>query len=195
MHELAELLNKSLQEYEQKRYKEAEMWIDKLLIKDNQFEKALFLKAVICSETGRHDEASLYFSKTSNLSFLWLRLGLQIEQTDIDRALVCYDKVLSSNPSDNQALYLKGLLLEKKGFIDEASKCFRALNLMRDIVTKVFIPLGFFVLLALGSFMLISRGEHGLSFIVLISAMFCLFWLKRDGFETVKMFNSKLSAK
>ncbi|HIJ60559.1 MAG TPA: hypothetical protein HPP56_08105 [Nitrospirae bacterium] len=191
MRDINEYFVKALQSYKQKDYEEVEFIIEKILNMDNQFEKAIFLKGVILYEKGKIKEADKLFQTFTNLSVWWLRLGLELEKTDEERAINCYNKALSINPTDNYTLLKKGLLMEKKGNYSESTKCFKAINPMRELLSRVIIPFGFMCLLSVGAFMLISKGENGLSFVVIISAIFCLSWLKRDAGNVLKMIYKK----
>ena len=60
-------------------------------------------------------------------------------------------------------------------------KCFRKMELLREVLSRIIIPLGFMILLISGAVMMIRRGDRALASVVVASAVFCLFWLKRDG--------------
>src|SRR5208283_2891956 len=48
-----------------------------------------------------------------------------IKTSQLDPAAKACDDVLNATPADGQAWYLKGLVMEKKADLDEASVCFR----------------------------------------------------------------------
>jgi hypothetical protein len=58
----------------------------------------------------------------------------------------------------------------------------------REIFSKVLIPLGFMISLISAGIVMVQRGEKGLSVLVILSAVFCLFWLKRDAGTALRMF-------
>jgi hypothetical protein len=43
------------------------------------------------------------------------------------------------------------------------------------------------IFLVSGAVMMVQRGEKGLTAVVIASAVFCLFWLKRDGGRALQM--------
>jgi len=47
------------------------------------------------------------------------------------------------------------------------------------------------IFLASGAVMMIQRGEKGLTAVVIASAVFCVFWLKRDGGKALQMVMKK----
>lgn len=57
---------------------------------------------------------------------------------------------------------------------------------LREILSRIIIPSGFMVFLIVGAVMMIKRGEIALSLVVIASAVFCMFWLKRDAGQAVQ---------
>jgi tetratricopeptide (TPR) repeat protein len=187
MEPVGKLLEKIITHYEKKEYDSAGKAADELLAAYPDFHRAQFLKAVILEETGRANEAEKYYSKAGNKFTLWARLALQLHDVDPQRALTYYDRVSNIDPQNNLIWFNLGNLYEKMGRIDEARACFRNLSPMKEILSRIFIPLGFMILLVSGAVMMIDRGEKALASLVAASAIFCLFWLKRDAGKAVQM--------
>jgi tetratricopeptide (TPR) repeat protein len=177
--------------YEKKEYDLAEKAADQLLATHPEFPRAQFLKAVILEETGRAADAESYYQKSGNRYTLWLRLAAQLEAVDPERAITYYERVGKSDPANNILWFNLGTLYEKAGRTDKARECFRQLSPGREILSRVFIPLGFIIFLASGAMMMYQRGEKGLFGVVVASAVFCLFWLKRDAGKAVQMLLKK----
>jgi hypothetical protein len=83
------------------------------------------------------------------------------------------------------------MVSEKLGNIEEARRCFRNLSPLREFFSRIVIPSGFMIFLIIGTVMMIKSGETALSLIVLASAVFCMFWLKRDAGQAVQMLIKK----
>jgi tetratricopeptide (TPR) repeat protein len=98
-----------------------------------------------------------------------------------------YERVSKMDPQNNLIWFNLGNLYEKMGRIDKARACFRNLSPVKEILSKIFIPLGFMIFLVSGAIMMIYRGERALASLVVASAVFCLFWLKRDAGKAVQM--------
>jgi protein-S-isoprenylcysteine O-methyltransferase Ste14 len=64
----------------------------------------------------------------------------------------------------------------------------------REVLSRIFIPLGFMIFLISGAVMMIKRGEQGLAAVVIASAVFCAFWLKRDAGRAIQMIVKKSKA-
>ncbi len=180
MESIGKLLEKIITHYEKKEYDSAEKAADALLADHPDFHRAQFLKAVILEETGRADKAETHYAKAGNKFTLWLRLALQLHDVDPQRALMYYERVSKGDPQNNLIWFSMGNLYEKMGRIEKARECFRNLSPVKEILSKIFIPLGFMIFLASGAVMMINRGEKTLALLVVASAIFCLFWLKRD---------------
>ena len=65
------------------------------------------------------------------------------------------------------------------------------MQLFREVVSRVMIPLGFLILLVVGGIAMLGRGDKGWAIVVFASAAFCLFWLKRDGGKALQMIMKK----
>jgi tetratricopeptide (TPR) repeat protein len=187
MESIGKLLEKIITHYEKKEYDSAEKAADALLAAHPDFHRAQFLKAVILEETGRADKAEKHYAKAGNKFTLWLRLALQLHDVDPQRALTYYERVSKMDPQNNLIWFNLGNLYEKMGRIDKARACFRNLSPVKEILSKIFIPLGFMIFLVSGAIMMIYRGERALASLVVASAVFCLFWLKRDAGKAVQM--------
>lgn len=187
MESIGKLLEKIITHYEKKEYDSAEKAADALLAAHPDFHRAQFMKAVILEETGRADEAEKHYAKAGNKFTLWLRLALQLHDVDPQRALAYYERVSKMDPQNNLIWFNLGNLYEKMGRIDKARACFRNLSPVKEILSKIFIPLGFMIFLVSGAIMMIYRGERALASLVVASAVFCLFWLKRDAGKAVQM--------
>jgi tetratricopeptide (TPR) repeat protein len=187
MESIGKLLEKIITHYEKKEYDRAEKLADELLAAHPDFHRAQFLKAVILEETGRGDEAEKHYTKAGNKFTLWFRLALQLHDVDPQRALTYYERVSKMDPQNNLVWFNLGNLYEKMGRLDEARACFRNLSPIKEVASRIFIPLGFMIFLVSGAVMMVQRGEKALASIVIASAVFCLFWLKRDGGKAVQM--------
>ena len=191
MESIGKLFEKILQHYERKEYDAAEELLDGLLASHPNFHRAWFMKAVVLEETGREADAERYYEKSGNRFTLWFRLALQLRETDPERALRYLDKVVQYDPKSNLAWFSKGMLSEKLGRLDEARACFGRLSPGRDIFSRIVIPAGFMAFLIFGAIMMIQRGEKTLVWFVIASAIFCLFWLKRDAGTALQMLRKK----
>ncbi len=195
MESIGKLLEKIIAHYEKKEYDIAERTADELLTAHPGFHRAQFLKAVILEETGRADEAEMHYAKAGNKFTLWFRLALQLHDIDPQRALVYYERVSKMDPQNNLVWFNLGNLYEKMDKLDEARSCFGKLSLAKEIASRIIIPLGFMIFLVSGAIMMVRRGEKALALIVVASAIFCVFWLKRDGGKAVQMVMKKYKYK
>jgi hypothetical protein len=184
---ITKALDKALSHYEKKQYAEAERGADALLEAYPDFNRAIFLKAVILEETGRKGEAEKYYGKCGPLYPLWYRLALQLQEADPERALKYFDKVSTLDTGNNMVWYGMGSLYERLGKLDEARKCFRKISLQRDVVARLLSPIGFLIIMIAGSIVMIKHGDKAFASLVILSAIVCLFWLKRDGGHVLQM--------
>jgi tetratricopeptide (TPR) repeat protein len=191
MESIGRLLEKAITHYEKKEYDGAEKAVDELLASHPDFHRAQFLKAVILEESGRADEAEKHYDKAGNKFTLWLRLALQLHDVDPERAITYYERVSKMDPQNNMIWFNLGNLYEKMHRFDEARLCFRNLSPVKEIASRIFIPLGFMIFLAGGAILMIQRGEKALASLVIASAVFCLVWLRRDGGKAVQMLAKK----
>ena len=191
MESIGKLLETAIIHYEKKEYSDAQKAIDELLSSHPDFHRAQFLKAVILEETGRSDEAEKHYAKAGNKFTLWVRLAMQLQDADPERAITYYERASKMDPQNNLIWFNMGNLYEKMRRIDEARICFRNLSPVREIASRIFIPLGFMIFLAAGAILMIQRGEKALASLVIASAVFCLIWLKRDGGKAVQMLVKK----
>ena len=191
MESVGKLLETILMHYEQKDYVSAEKLLDNLLVSHPNFHRAWFLKGVVLEETGRNDEAGKYYEKAGNCFTLWFRLAMQLQEVDPQRAMVYFDRVSEMDKKNNMIWFYKGMLSEKLGNIEAARTCFRNMSPLREILSRIIIPSGFMVFLIIGAVMMIKRNEKALSLIVIASAVFCMFWLKRDAGQAVQMLVKK----
>jgi Tfp pilus assembly protein PilF len=191
MESLRKTLEKTLQFYEKKDYENAEKGTDEMLAAYPEFHRALFLKAVILDETGRADKAEEYYRKSGPVSLLWLRLALQLQDSDPERALRYFEKVNKTDPENNVIWFSMGTIYEKQGRPDEARKCFRNISLMKEVVSKLLSPIGFLIIMVAGSIAMFKRDNTGLAWLVVASGVVCLFWLKRDGGRALQMMQKK----
>jgi tetratricopeptide (TPR) repeat protein len=191
MESIGKLLEKVIMLYEKKEYDGAEKAVDELLASHPDFHRAQFLKAVILEETGRSDEAEKHYAKAGNKFTLWIRLALQLHDVDPERAITYYERVSKMDPQNNLVWFNLGNLYEKMHRFDEARLCFRNLSPVKEIASRIFIPLGFMIFLVGGAILMIQRGEKVLASLVIASAVFCLVWLKRDGGKAVQMLGKK----
>jgi len=185
------MLEKTLQYYEKKDYDNAEKGADEMLTGNPEFPRALFIKAVILDETGRPDKAEEYYRKAGSTSLLWLRLALQLQETDPERALRYFNKVKELDPENNLIWFNMGKIYEKIGRSDDARKCFNNISMMKEILSKLVSPLGFLIIMIAGSIAMFNRRDFGLGSLVVISGLICLVWLKRDGGRVIQMIRKK----
>jgi tetratricopeptide (TPR) repeat protein len=188
---IGKLLEAALNHYEKKEYGKAERALNELLSTHPDFHRGWFLKGIILEETERPEEAKECLLKAGNIFNMFLRLAVQIEGSDPQRALIYYDRALEMDPKSNPALLNKGLILESMGRIDDARSCYKDLSPLREIFSRIIVPLGFMSFLVAGGAAMLQRGEKGLSLIVMASAVFCFFWLKRDAGTAIKMLIKK----
>ncbi len=191
MESISKLLNQIIGHYEKKEYDAAEKAVDLLIASHPEFHRGQFMKAVILEETGRTPEAENHYQKSGNRYTLWSRLAMQLQDIDPDRSVMYYERVTKADPQNNQLWFNLGNLYEKKGRLNEAQACYRNLAPVKEVLSKIFIPLGFMIFLISGGAMMIKRGERGLAAVVIASAVFCAFWLKRDAGKTVQMIMKK----
>ncbi len=191
MESLRKKLEKTLELYEKKDYDNAEKGADEMLAANPEFPRALFLKAVILDETGRTEKAEEYYRKAGSTSLLWLRLALQLQEIDPERALRYFNKVKELDPENNLIWFSMGNVYEKLGRLDEARKSFNNISLMKEIVSKLLSPLGFLIVMVAGSIAMFNRGNAGLGSLVVLSGIVCLVWLKRDGGRVIQMMRKK----
>jgi tetratricopeptide (TPR) repeat protein len=194
MESISKLLNQILGHYEKKEYVAAENAVDMLLVSHPDFHRGQFMKAVILEETGRAADAERHYEKAGNRYTLWSRLAMQLQDVDPDRSIIYYERVTKADPQNNLLWFNLGALYEKKGRPDDARECFRNLSPLKEILSKIFIPLGFMIFLISGGAMMIKRGEQGLAAVVIASAVFCAFWLKRDAGKAIQMIVKKSKA-
>jgi tetratricopeptide (TPR) repeat protein len=195
MESISRLLNEILGHYEKKEYDAAENGVDRLLVSHPDFHRAQFMKAVILEETGRVADAEQHYEKAGNRYTLWGRLAMQLQDVDPDRAILYYDRVTRMDPQNSLLWFNLGNLYEKKGRLSEARECYRNLSPVKEVLSRIFIPLGFMIFLISGGSMMIQRGEKGLAAVVIASAVFCGFWLKRDAGKALQMIMKKSAAK
>jgi tetratricopeptide (TPR) repeat protein len=194
MESISKLLNQILGHYEKKEYVAAENAVDMLLASHPDFHRGQFMKAVILEETGRAADAERHYEKAGNRYTLWSRLAMQLQEVDPDRAIIYYERTTKADPQNNLLWFNLGALYEKKGRRDDARECYRNLSPLKEVLSKIFIPLGFMIFLISGGAMMIKRGERGLAAVVIVSAVFCIFWLKRDAGKAVNMIIRKYKA-
>jgi tetratricopeptide (TPR) repeat protein len=188
---IGKALEKTLSHYEKKEYAAAEKAVDELIASNPEFHRGQFLKAVILEETGRASEAERHYDKAGNRFTLWCRLAAQLRTVDPERAITYYERVSKMDPQNNMIWFDLGNLYETRGMRDQARSCFRNLQPVKEVLSRIFIPLGFMIFLASGAVMMIQRGEKGLTAVVIASAIFCVFWLKRDGGKALQMVMKK----
>ena len=191
MESISKLLNQILGHYEKKEYDAAERGVDLLLASHPDFHRGQFMKAVILEETGRAVDAERHYEKAGNRYTLWSRLAMQLQDIDADRAIMYYERTTRMDPQNNLLWFNLGALYEKKGRADDARECYRNLSPLKEVLSKIFIPLGFMIFLISGGAMMIQRGERGLAAVVIASAVFCVFWLKRDAGKAIQMIVKK----
>jgi tetratricopeptide (TPR) repeat protein len=191
MQSIGKTLNTIITHYEKKEYDAAEKAVDQLLASHPDFPRAQFLKAVILEETGRSSDAEKYYEKSGNRYAFWLRLAAQLQEIDPERAIMYYERVGKTDPENNILWFNLGTLYEKANRSADARACFQSLSPLREILSRIVIPLGFMIFLVSGAVMMVRRGEKGLTAVVVASAIFCLFWLKRDAGKAVQMLLKK----
>ncbi len=191
MESIGKLLESALSHYEKKEYAAAEKLVDELLAGNPNFHRGWFLKGIILEETGRAEEAAKYMEKAGNVFTLMLRLAMQLQDVDPKRALTYYDKLTQMDPYNNVVWFNRGLIYEKSGDRSEAKESFRHLSPSKEIFSRIFVPLLFMVFLMGGGIMMITRGDKALASIVIASAVFCIFWLKRDAGKALQMLSKK----
>jgi tetratricopeptide (TPR) repeat protein len=191
MESIGKQLNQIIAYYEKKEYGAAEKMVDALLVAHPDFHRGQFIKAVILEETGRADDAEQHYAKAGNRYTLWSRLAVQLHDIDPDRALTYYKRVTEMDPQNNILWFRLGELYEKMGRHDDARECYKNLSPVKEVLSRIFIPLGFMIFLISGAVMMIQRGEKGLSIVVIAAAFFCVFWLKRDAGKAIQMVAKK----
>ena len=194
MESISRLLNQIIEHYNNKDYDAAESAVDMLIAAHPDFHRGQFMKAVILEETGRANDAEQHYEKAGNRYTLWSRLAMQLQDIDPDRAIMYYERVTRLDPENNLLWFNLGELYEKKGRHDDARECYRNLSPVKEVLSKIFIPLGFMIFLISGGAMMIQRGERGLAAVVIASAVFCAFWLKRDAGKAIQMIMKKSKA-
>ena len=187
MESIGNLLNQILGHYEKKEYEAAEKAVDALLASHPDFHRGQFMKAVILEETGRAADAEEHYVKAGNRYTLWSRLAMQLQDIDPDRAITYYERTAKADPQNSVLWFNLGELYERKGRSGDARECYRNLSPVKEVLSKIFIPLGFMIFLISGATMMIRHGDKGLPVVVIASAIFCLFWLKRDGGKALQM--------
>ncbi len=191
MHSIGKLFDKAIAHYEKKEYREAEKAVDELIGLHPDFQRGQFLKAVILEETGREGKAEQHYAKSGNRFTLWFRLASQLETLDPDRAVTYYERVGKNDTQNNMLLFTLGSLYEKLGRKDDAGRCFGKLQPFREVFSRILIPLGFMIILVTGGRLMLLRNDYALASVVIASAVFCVFWLRRDGGKAVKMIGKK----
>ena len=191
MESIGKALETALKHYERKEYEDALRIVDAMLLSYPDFNRALFLKGVILQETGRTDEGEVYFHKAGPLIPLWHRLALQLQDIDPDRALHYFIKASTLDDSDNGIWLGMGKIYENRGDFEAAGRCYARLSLGREMLSRILGPVGFLVLMLIGTVMLIGRGNIPLASLVVISSFVCLLWLKRDGGRFLEMLSRK----
>jgi tetratricopeptide (TPR) repeat protein len=194
MESIGKMLEATLTHYERKEYDAAEKIVDQLIAKEPNFHRGLFLKAVILEERGRAAEAEPFYERAGNRFTLWFRLAMQLESIDPERAVRYYEKVRAQDPLNNVLLYKLGGLYEQIHNADKARECYRQLSPTKEVLSRIIIPLGFLIVLLGGGIAMLKRGDQGFAIVVFASAIFCLFWLKRDSGRTLEMFRKKNTA-
>ncbi len=191
MQAIGKLFETSISHFEKKEYREAEQAVDELLKIHPDFQRGQFMKAVILEETGRANKAEEHYAKCGNRYTLWFRLASQLETLDPERALGYYERVSKYDTQNNMLWFSLGSLYEKMGRTGDAGKCFRKMQMLREILSRVVIPVGFLIIMITGARLMLLKGDYGLSAVVIASAIFCLFWLKRDGGKALQMMRKK----
>ncbi|MDA8078359.1 MAG: tetratricopeptide repeat protein [Nitrospiraceae bacterium] len=191
MEAIGKILEASLQHYEKKEYAAAEKLIDELLAANPDFHRGWFMKGIILEETGRSSEAGQYLDKAGSVFTLMFRLAMQLEDIDPERSLSYYNRLVQMDPANNLLWFNRGLLCEKTGNTAEARASYGNLRPLREIASRILVPLGFMVIMIAGGIAMMKRGDRALASIVLASAIFCFFWLKRDAGKALQMISKK----
>jgi len=186
-----QLLEDALASYEKREYAKAEKFVDALLEGNPQFHRGWFLKGVILEETGKEDVARKCYAKAGSLFNMWFRLALQLQESDPERALVYYARVLEMERNFSMALLNKGMLHEKLGEREKAKECFKSLSPKRELFSRLVSPAGFLLFLLVGGIMMFAKGERTFSLFAFASALICFFWLKRDAGTAIAIFRKK----
>jgi tetratricopeptide (TPR) repeat protein len=194
MESITRLLNQIIAHYEKKEYEAAEKLVDGLIVSHPDFHRGQFMKAVILEETGRVDAAEQHYGKSGNRYTLWSRLAVQLHDIDPVRALIYYERVTKADPQNNALWFGLGDLYEKMGRPADARACYLNLSPVKEILSRIFIPLGFMIFLLSGAIAMIQRGEKGLAVVVVAASVFCVFWLKRDAGKAMQMVIKKYKA-
>jgi tetratricopeptide (TPR) repeat protein len=193
MESIGKMLEATLSHFEKKEYAEAEQVVDKLLKAHPDFHQAQFLKAVILEEQGRADAAAPHYQRSGNPNALWPRLASQLEHADPERAIRYYERSRKADPANNIVLFRLGTLYEQRNQPDKARECWLQLSPAKEVMSRIFIPLGFLVIIAGGAIAMFRRGDFAFASVVSASALFCVYWLKRDGGRTLAMVRKKKS--
>ncbi len=191
MQAIGKLFDKTIAHYEKKEYREAEKAVDELIAAQPDFQRGQFLKAVILEETGRAGKAEQHYAKSGNRFTLWFRLASQLENVDPVRAITYYERARENDPYNNQLLFSLGSLYERLGRREDAGRCFSRLQPLREVFSRIFIPVGFMIIMITGTWLMVSRGDYAIASVVAASAAFCLFWLRRDGGKALQMVRKK----
>lgn len=191
MNEMGRAFEKALHSYEEKDYEGAEKGVDIMLSLNPAFARALFLKAVILEDTGRADEAEEHFRKAGPISFFLLRLAMQLQERDPERALRHFKRVSELDAGNNIVWLNMGKIHERAGRHKEANACYRHISLPGEIMNKLIAPVGFFVVMLVSAITLLSHGDYPLASLVIGSGVICLFWLKRDGGRAIEMIKKR----
>ena len=192
---IGKTLEKTLFHYERKEYAEAEKGADAIIADYPEFTRAIFIKAVILEETGRADEAEQYYRRAGTLFPLWLRLALQLKDVDAERSLKYFEKASVLDGGNNTVWLGIGTIHEKMGNHDKASQCFQKIDLRNEIIARLLSPVGFFILMVIGSVMMLRHGDTALALLVIASAVICLLWIKRDAGSVLQMIKKKKTYK
>ncbi len=191
MQAIGKLFEIAIAYYEKKEYKEADRSVDELLALHPDFQRGHFIKAVILEETGKTSKAEEHYAKCGNRYTLWFRLASQLESVDPQRALQYYERVSQYDTQNNMLWFNLGSLFERMGRKEDAGKCFGKMQMLREVLSRVLIPLGFLIIMVTGARLMLLKGDYGLSAVVVASAIFCIFWLKRDGGKALQMMRKK----
>ncbi|HTF99275.1 MAG TPA: tetratricopeptide repeat protein [Nitrospirota bacterium] len=194
MASLKKALDKALAHYEKKEYADAERGADIMVEAFPDFAHGQFLKAVILEETGRAEQAQDYYNKAGKLSMMWMRLAMRLQDIDPARAIIYFEKARAQDSGNNHLVYSLGLAYEKAGRANEARKCFQSLNMQREVITRLLSPLGFLVIMIAGAIAMFKRHDFVLASLVTVSAVICLFWIKRDGGLVFNMMKRKAAS-
>lgn len=187
MRSIGRLLETTIAHYEKKEYQAAEKTVNELISAHPDFQQGQFLKAVILDETGRTDEAEKYYARSGNRHTLWIRLALQLENADPQRSIMYYERAAGNDAQNNLLWFNLGNLYEKMGRPGDARTCYKKLSPLREVFSRILIPAGFLILLTTGGIMMFQRGDSALGSVAILSALFCVYWLRRDGSKAVQM--------